>query len=133
MAAQNDTPSLGAQLELAIRKKRTSQTAVAHKAGLTVSYVGKILSGAIRRPNDRNLRKLEDALGLRHGHFKIPAQPKESADDLLRQILRRLESLEASVDEVAQDTAESLARLAGAIDGLSAQRPGVKRSGRRSR
>ncbi|HVS86450.1 MAG TPA: hypothetical protein VHD91_12550 [Gaiellaceae bacterium] len=43
----------------------------------------------------------------------------------------RLEALEAKVDEMAQATAEALASLAAAIDGLSAQLPRAKPGSRR--
>lgn len=54
-----------------------------------------------------------------------------SSRALMALVIRRLESLEGSVDAMSQDTARSLAGLAVAIEELSGQQPAAKQRRRR--
>lgn len=68
--------------------------------------------------------------------FLVPdeATPIEdlSSRALMALVIRRLESLEGTVDEGAQATAESLARLASETEALSARIPAAKQQRRRA-
>lgn len=109
MAAQDDTPALGVQLSEAIRERRLTPTAVAKRAGLGKSYVSKIIHGQVVRPGEANLRKLEKALGLRSGHFKIPPQRETTAS--LQEVLDRLAELSEMVAELSKGQKALLRRI----------------------
>lgn len=122
LVVDEPNPSFAEQLRALIDQRDWSNSEVARRAGLDRAYLQRLLSGTVRRPSPKTLRRLEEALEVERGFFRLPRPKAHTVENRLTQIeagLDRLSEAQGAADELQAQSLVQLANLGEAVQELA--------------